>query len=578
MAIKAFELYGEIALEGGKRVENDLDSVDTKGKKVGSSFGTTLANGAKAAGKAIGGMALAAGAAIGELAFDSLDASAELEATQAKFQTVFGDYQGQMLGAIDEFQRLTPASQAAAQSMTSGIQDLLVPMGFARDEATGLTADTLHLVGALTNFNSATHTAEDVTGAFQSALTGEYDSLKALGIQVSATTVKEKALEMGLADANGEVSKAAEAQALLQLATEQSGDALAAYNEASLDTKTKTELMKASFEDMQAQIGEKLLPVQQKFVDLILTNMPAIQETITRVFDAVIPIFDTFAQTVLPAIMDLLPIFADLFANVVAPAIDALLPLFTQLIEELLPPLIEFFSEIMEQILPPLVSILGSLFDALGPVLDIILDIVGDTVLPLLNTLFDALTPLLEAVFGALGPLLEALQPVFDLLADLAETILPALKPLIDLVTEAFKLLAPALDALKIPLALISDALGLIVSTIKWIIDNIGYILGMNEYQDFGFDFNNTATMAAINGYASGGYVNSTGLYKVGEQGPEVVQLQAGSYVYDAEETVAMGQQGGGNTYIFNNNNDPSPYTLMRQAERNSAIAWALGG
>ena len=89
----------------------------------------------------------------------------------------------------------------------------------------------MHLIGALTNFNSATKSAEDVSGAFQSSLSGEYDSLKGLGIQVNETIVKQQAVAMGLASSTDAVSNAAKAQAVLELAYQQSGDALAAYNE-----------------------------------------------------------------------------------------------------------------------------------------------------------------------------------------------------------------------------------------------------------------------------------------------------------------------------------------------------------
>jgi phage-related protein len=604
MALKVFDLFGEINLKGGQQVDRDLDAVDKRAGKTGSSIGSKISKGAGIAGKALGTLTIAAGAAIVAIGKSAYENATALEATQAKFETVFGDYQSQMLDTIDEFQKLTPATQAAAQSMASGIQDLLVPMGFARDEATGMTADTLHLVGALTNFNSATHSAEDVAGAFQAALTGEYESLKRLGIQVNATTVKQKAMEMGLADANGEISNAAEAQALLQLATEQSTDALDAYNEESLDTKTKVELMKTSFQDLFAEVGQALIPTFDDLLDTVRQNMPTIKDTITSVMNAVIPIIDSLSKTVLPAVMDLLPLFADVFTDVVAPAIDELLPLFTQIIEDLLPPFIELFGEIAETILPPVVNILKKVFEALTPVLDVVMSLVADTVLPLLNSLFEALDPILDSVLGLLDPLLGALQPIFDLLANLAQDIMPILNPLFEALAPLIDALKPALEALKVPLAIISDALGIIVATIKWIIDGIGYILGMNDYQDFSFDFNNTATMAAINsysapkvtapsssrmpttsgggsmsisartGFAEGGYVETTDAYLVGERGPEVVQLPAGANVINNEDTQRLMR--GGDTYNIYAGPQASPIEIIRQAEKQSALRWAM--
>lgn len=209
-------------------------------------------------GGAISGVALLAGSA-----------AAELEATEAKYNTVFKGMTDTSDKFIADFKKLTPATTAEARSMASGIQDLLVPMGFVREEATALTGDTMHLVGALTNFNSATHSAEDVNTAFQAALTGSFESLKRLGIQVSKETVQQKAIEMGLAATKDEVTKQAEAQALLALAYEQSGDALDAYTEASLDTKTKIGLLKAQLVDFGAKIGTAFLPAVTSLVEKI---------------------------------------------------------------------------------------------------------------------------------------------------------------------------------------------------------------------------------------------------------------------------------------------------------------------
>lgn len=188
-------------------------------------------------------------------------ASMDLEATEAKYNTVFAGMTDQADQFIEKFKQLTPATTAEARNMASGIQDLLIPMGFARDEATNMTGDMFHLIGALANFNSGTHSAQDVANAFSSAITGETQSLKRLGIQVNEETIKQKAYEMGLVEVGGEVNAQARSQALLKLAYEQSGDALTAYTEENLDNKTKMGLLKTEVVDLASQFGETLLPI-----------------------------------------------------------------------------------------------------------------------------------------------------------------------------------------------------------------------------------------------------------------------------------------------------------------------------
>lgn len=256
MMNELFQLFGTIGVKGFKEAQSDIDSFTKKWENAGKKIEKIGSSLTKAVTLPIAGMVT--GFAL---------AAMELEATEAKYNTVFAGMTEVSDEFIRKFQELTPATTASARNMASGIQDLLVPMGFMRDEATKMTGDTMHLVGALANFNSGTHTAEDVARAFSSALTGETDSLKALGIQVSAETIKQKAFEMGLADANGEVSKAAQAQVLLELAYAQSGDALAAYTEANLDTKTKMGLLKTEVVDVAAQLGTSLLPMISSLVE-----------------------------------------------------------------------------------------------------------------------------------------------------------------------------------------------------------------------------------------------------------------------------------------------------------------------
>ena len=194
-------------------------------------------------------------------------AGMELEATQAKYETVFDGMTDRADQFLKDFRRLTPATIAEARSMASGIQDLLVPMGYARDMATDMTGEFIHVIGALANFNSGTHTATDVAKAMQSAITGEYQSLKTLGIQLDATTVKQKAVEMGLVSSTGEVTKQMAAQVLLAEVYAQSGDALAAYNEEQLDAKTKMQLFLKDVQSLASRFGEVLLPVLHKIFD-----------------------------------------------------------------------------------------------------------------------------------------------------------------------------------------------------------------------------------------------------------------------------------------------------------------------
>ncbi len=262
--MKLFELFATLGLDSREftkgignaksTAQGFLSSVESVGKSVAGVTATVSA---------------AVGAAVGAFGKVALDGAMQLEATEAKYNTVFAGFTDMADKLVSDFQRLTPATESATRSMASGLQDLLVPMGFAREEATNMTAETMHLIGALTNFNSATETAESVQAKFAGALTGETQGLKSLGIQISQTSLEQYALANGYAKTKDEIDTAVKAQVILAMAYEQSGDALAAYNEESLDTTTRMQLLKAEVTDAAAQIGQSMLPAVNEVLSAV---------------------------------------------------------------------------------------------------------------------------------------------------------------------------------------------------------------------------------------------------------------------------------------------------------------------
>jgi len=253
--VKLFELFGIINIDD-KGAAKAIDGIGKKMDDFGKKMESAGKNMTKFVTLPLVGLATAA-----------VKAAMDFEATQAKYETVFKGMTGASDKFIKEFQKLTPVTTAGARSIASGMQDLLVPLGFVREEATKMTSEFMHVTGALANFNSGTHSAEQVAAAMQSAITGEYQSLKALGIQLDATTIQHKAMEMGLITHKDQMNKQVAAQVLLAEVYAQSGDALAAYNEESLDTITKLKLAGAGAVDVAVKFGNHLLPMINTGID-----------------------------------------------------------------------------------------------------------------------------------------------------------------------------------------------------------------------------------------------------------------------------------------------------------------------
>ena len=129
-----------------KNLQLVLDLKDNATKKM-RSFSDVIKDNAATL-KSVGRGMTVVGGAISGIAVAAGAAAAQLEATEAKYSTVFKGMTDISNNFIQEFQKLTPATTAEARSMASGIQDLLVPMGFMREEATNMTGRMMHLIGA----------------------------------------------------------------------------------------------------------------------------------------------------------------------------------------------------------------------------------------------------------------------------------------------------------------------------------------------------------------------------------------------------------------------------------------------
>ena len=436
---------------------------DTKGFESGFSKVGSIAKSTAKTLAAFGAAAVTGLAFVGKASYE---AASELEATQAKYATVFGEFTNVADDFIDKFQALTPATTAEAQSMASGIQDLLVPMGYVREEATDMTGDFINVIGALANFNSATHSAADVTAAVQSAITGEYQSLKALGVQLDVTTVKEKAVEMGLAKSTGEVTKAMQAQVLLEEITKQSGDALAAYNEESLDTKTRMALLKSSVTDMAAELGTMLLPIVNNamasfktFADAILPDLTGAFQGIIGIFtgvegasDQLISSFSALIDKIIPAIVEGLPKLIDVGLQLIQAIIQGImdnLPKIVAAAVDIVKNLVKTFLEMLPQILELGIQMIVELAFGIAEALPELIPVVIDTVLTIVDTLLDNIDLLIDAAIAIVVGLAVG---IIENLPKLIEKIPEIIVKLVQAIIENVPKLAEA--ALEILLAL----------------------------------------------------------------------------------------------------------------------------
>ena len=220
-------------------------------------------------------------------------AAAEAEWTWNKFNTVFAEWADDMTQFINDIRGRMPVATDTIARMGADLQDLLVPMGLARDEAMWLTKQSLELANQIAAFNDVD--PSEVLEAMKSWFTGMSQPLKRFGIDASIAALELEAQNMGLIWFNQSLAKLdpairrnIQAQALMSKMTKDSADAIAWF-EANSDSLIFRQLeLKATLEDITWEIWQAFLPIIDELIKSLLPIVETIKEWVVDNQDLVL--------------------------------------------------------------------------------------------------------------------------------------------------------------------------------------------------------------------------------------------------------------------------------------------------
>jgi hypothetical protein len=240
-------------VKGAKR---DLDQMEQAGGRLTNRMGGLR--------RAIVGVGVAAASYLTFRAvvggFQSvISAASDLEETMNKFNVVFRGMEDQADEWTENLQENFNMSETSARSYLASIQDMLVPMGMAREEAGQLSNKIVKLSADIGSFNNMP--TADVMRDIQSALAGQYEPLRKYGVMLSATKIQQEALNAGLANTKDELTEADKAMTAYRLILEGSADAIGDVERSQGSYAYEVRRLTANIDDLKTEIGKELLPV-----------------------------------------------------------------------------------------------------------------------------------------------------------------------------------------------------------------------------------------------------------------------------------------------------------------------------
>ena len=237
--------------------------------------------GIKKAEQSLGDIAKTAAAAfattkIVEFGREAINAAADMGETISKAGVLFGDAVGQVEAfaegaAASLGQSKQEALDAAATFATFG-----KAAGLTGNELATFSTELTALASDIGSFQNAD--PSEVVQALGAALRGEAEPMRRFGVLLDDATMRQKALELGIIDtvknALTPQQKILAAQALI---FEQTGDAQGDFARTSDSLANQQRILAAEMKNVQAELGQALLPIMKQLAGIALDVLGAFQ-------------------------------------------------------------------------------------------------------------------------------------------------------------------------------------------------------------------------------------------------------------------------------------------------------------
>ena len=244
----------EVKLENGqfkvssKQVKDGIDGIDKNTEKASANMGKMAI--------AMGAASLA-GAKLISFFKNAVTAASNLQEQTSKFRTVFKGNLDVANKSISDLTNNYAMSTREARQYLASVQDLLVPMGMNSDLAAQYSDQIVKLSADLGSFNNLP--TSQVMMDIQSALVGNFETMKKYGVVLNETTLKQKAMTLGVWDGKGVLDAATKAQVAFKLVLEGTKAAQGDMTRTSASYANTMKRMQARTEDFMAEAGKPLM-------------------------------------------------------------------------------------------------------------------------------------------------------------------------------------------------------------------------------------------------------------------------------------------------------------------------------
>ena len=195
----------------------------------------------------------------------SIDAASDLNETISKTEQIFGDASKEVIAFAENAAEKLGQSKTQAMDAASTFATFGKSAGLSGTELANFSTDLVTLSADLASFNNTT--PEEAIMAIGAALRGESEPIRRYGVLLDDASLRQEALALGIVKTTKQAltpqQKVLAAQAAI---FKQTGDAQGDFARTSDGVANQQRILQATFQDLQAEIGQKLLPAFNKLL------------------------------------------------------------------------------------------------------------------------------------------------------------------------------------------------------------------------------------------------------------------------------------------------------------------------
>lgn len=193
-----------------------------------------------------------------EFGWSALQVASDFEEIGSKFNVIFRGMTAEANAMADQFADDFDLASGTARKLLGNTADLLTGFGFTKKEALDLSKRVNVLAGDLASFSNVEGGAESASKRLTSALLGETESAKMLGIKIQQNTKEFRAEVQAMMQAKNLTETQAKAEVILAQAYEQSKNAIGDYARTRDSFANQQRAVQQQWLELKASIGSSM--------------------------------------------------------------------------------------------------------------------------------------------------------------------------------------------------------------------------------------------------------------------------------------------------------------------------------